>query len=452
TPCPMSSAKSSVTLSNSSDSYAILYNGRFVPAGTLSISATGASSPLSVQITPTIFAATAPISFAASFTGPNGTLIYDSTGKTVYVGIANGATPLYSVAYSTSTGYGTPTAVTVTSLNGSGASSLSGSGVNAVTIGPDNNLWIAEYGGRGSTQYVAVAAIHSPVINPLNGTTIQPGAGVFAEYTLSPAALGPNGNASPQLKAIATSGGYIWAMDHSGDIWRINPATGAVNPNLGSAYSPGQSVTGANTSNPLTDTTGATVIAGNGPVFDNPVFPIGASIYFTDAAARSFDVLALDTSTTPSTGLCTPAGPPPCIATFQRSLIGSVNSTREVPNGAATDGTNIYVIDASSQKVDKITLPSSLVTSQAPFTSILGGLAVTSDGWLWSLSSTGVQVLPGMTAPGVVSPANVSACSSSNKHVRGSFPLIAGPDGTLLFSPDIEDSSGTVAVLCAVVY
>ena len=191
TPCPFATSASSVTLSTSGDSYAVLFNGKFAPGGAVAISASfvGASptpAPITVSITPTIFSA-GTVNFSGY--GPSGSMVYDSTNKNIYVATASGGTPLYKVAYSSTTGYGTPSAINVASSNGSSATALlegdSPGGINAMVIGPDSNIWFIEHNGRDTTQYVGVAAINSSVINPTNGATISPGTGVFAEYTVA---------------------------------------------------------------------------------------------------------------------------------------------------------------------------------------------------------------------------------------------------------------------------
>ena len=389
---------------------------------------------------------------------PVGALAYDSVGKKVYVGTSSFTTPLYSVSYSSSTGYGAPTAVTVSSVNGQTATSLSGNagyyghgGVNSMIVGPDNNIWIAEHNTGGNTPYVAVAVINSPVVNPATGGTIQPGAGVFAEYALAgPSVYYPG--SGPNLKAITSMGGYIWVVDKDGDLWRINPTNGLVNPNLSAGYLPGQAATPANR---ITDPTGATTItsppgsSSNGYLLYSALTPIGSSLYFGDEPNGSFDGLSVDTSTTPSTGICSPPGTSPCIATFQRYLNGAMSNPEY---GGTSDGTSYYTLSGSN--VVKITPPNTLTTSAATFSTYNGGLGITSDGWLWTLTSTGVAALQSMTSTASpVTPTAVTSCDSVASLERSSFPIITGPDGTLLFSPVLLQSSGTsFPMFCAVVY
>ena len=464
TPCPFATSASSVTLSTSGDSYAVLFNGKFAPGGAVAISASfvGASptpAPISVSITPTIFSV-GSVTLPGTGDGPIGSLAYDSTGKNLYVGTGNSSAPIYKIAYSSTTGYGTPSAVNVTSVNGAPASQLTGSGccnvnggANAIVVGPDNNIWMIEHTGYDTTQYVAVAAINSAVVNPTNGATISPGAGVFAEYVLN----GPNGGNTGLLKGIASMASYIWVVDKDGDLWRFTPTTGLVNPNLAIGYLPGQSSTVVGR---ITDPTGATVISvppGSGnccrlsQVFFNALIPLGGTLYIADVINSSLDALSVDTSASPSTGICTPGGPPPCIATFSRSLSGSIANPYF---GSTTDGTNLYVINGNTGNVLKITPPSTLATSTQAFSSYNGGLGVSADGWLWTLTSSGVSALQGMTSSASpVSPTAVTTCSSSEDIERGALPFIAGPDGTWLFSPNYSDSSSsTAAMLCAVVY
>ena len=449
TPCPFATSASSVTLSTSGDSYAVLFNGKFAPAGALTISASfvGASptpAPISVSITPTIFS-TGTVSLSGCC-GTVGAIAYDPTGKNIYVGMGNPSTPLRAVPYSSSTGYGTPSAIGVTSVNGSPASNLAGRGVGAIVLGPDGNIWIAEWTGEDEIQYLAVAAINSAVINPTNGATIQPGAGVFAEYALNNTQTQNNNNEGPPLRSIVSMGGFIWLLDKHGDVWRINPTNGLVNPNLGVGYMPGQSSTGAL---PPTDSTGANFIT-NDPILYGYVAGIGGKLYFANAETGEFDALTVDTSASPSAGICTPSGPPPCIATFVASLTGQLSSASY---GGTSDGTSYYAL-SSSGAVYKVTPPSTLVTSASVFPNYEGSLGLSPDGWLWTLSPNGVQAIQGMTSSAsAVSPASVSACNSSNGLRRGAQGLIVGPDGTFLFSPSNQDQTlASTAVLCAVVY
>ena len=397
--------------------------------------------------------------------GPIGSVAYDSTGSTVYVGTGNPSTPLYTVAYSLTTGYAAPSPVNVTSLNGAPATQLSGSnssaggnggssvngGVNAMVIGPDNNIWIAEHDSRQILQYVAVAAIHSAVVNPITGATIAPGPGVFAEYTLdsSSSCCSPGG---PPLHGIASMGGFIWVTDLEGDLWRINPTNGLVNPNLAVGYLPGQSSTEVGR---VTDPSETTVIGGvpgssNGYTFQAALVPLNGVLYIANRLHSSFDALSVDTSSSPSAGICTTPGPPPCIATFTQSLSGALTN----PISGTTDGTSYYVLGDSTGNVLKITPPSTLTTSASAYTSYYGGLGISADGWIWTLTSSGVQALLSMTSSASpVSPTVLTACSTTQTLQRGALPFLAGPDGTWLFSPNYTaSSSSTAAMLCAVVY
>jgi len=454
TPCPFASAASSVTLNNAGDSYAILYNGRFVPNASVIITASGgpspAPSPLAVPITPTIFS-TGSIAFSSGSPGPIGALVYDAVGKAVYAGIYNPSAPLYAVPYSSTTGYGTPAAVNVMSVNGVAATSLSGNGgTDAMVIGPDGNAWIAEHDSRGSNQYLAVAVLHSAVVNPAgpSGSMIQPGAGVFAEYQL--AGPGRNLNAAAPLHSIASMGGYIWVMDKDGDLWRINPSTGLVSPNLAAGYLPGQTITQATRVTDPGDT--VTISGSGGDVLYSPLFALGSSLYIANDRFSSLDTLTVDTSASPSAGVCSPSGPPPCIAAYSRSLAGVL---RQPYLGGGTDGTSLYTVDAATGQVFKVTPGSSVATSASAFASgYRGGVGIAADGWLWTLSSSGVEAIPGISSTAsAVTPTSLSGCNTLRNLKRGSTPIIIGPDGTVLFSPNTSGSTNpTAAVVCAVVY
>ncbi len=457
TPCPFATSASSVTLSTSGDSYALLYNGKFAPAGSISITGSVAGSstvpaPITVSITPTIFSA-GTVNFPGY--GPSGSMVYDSLNKNIYVATASGTAPLYKIAYSSTTGYGTPSAVNVTSSNGSGATGLletdTPGGINAMVIGPDNNIWFIEHAGRDETpQYVGVAAINSSVINPTNGATISAGTGVFAEYAIGATAGPGRGGSTPALHSIASSGGFIWVMDKDGDLWRINPTTGLVSPNLAANYTPGASM---NLASNVTDPTGATQISGGQyrQVSFSPLFAFGSSLYVANYNFGSLDTLTLDPSATPSTGLCTPSGPPPCIATYTRTALGQLG---EPLYGGGTDGTNMYVINGNTGNVVKVTTAGVTTTSTGAYSNYLGGVGISSDGWLWTLNDNGVEGLKGITSSVLVDPAAVSVCESGGNGLkRGAIPFMIGPDGTFLFTPTQQDSAGiSAAVLCAVVY
>ena len=467
TPCPFSTAKSTVTLANTSDSYAVLYNGKFLPGGAVSISASNVSSPLSLQITPTIFSL-GTVNFPASYTGPVGALLVDPMTSVIYAGMSSPTTPLYSITYGAS-GFGTPTAVNVASVNGVNGAQLSGAlscetiqyGVNSMAIGPDNNIWIAEHDGVGCSigsvpQFVAVYALHSAVVNPNGGPAIQPGPGVFAEYEVF-GAPGNHGYDTAPLHGIASMGGYLWVISKDGSIWRIDPTTGVVSPNIATAYPPGTTPNDSTYgSHNITDSTGANPISGttSRAAFFAPIVPIGGTLYAVNGKNSAFDALSVDTSASPSTGLCTPAGPPPCIATYVESLSGSLAST-SYGYGGGTDGTSLYAL-ATSGSVYKITPPSTLVTSASTFSgSDLGTIFVTPDGWLWTLASTGVQALQGMSSTAApVTPTAVTTCNSLENSKRGNTAMALVPNGPLVFSPDISrGSSGTsFAAFCAVVY
>jgi len=462
TPCPFATSASSVTLQTSGDSYALLYNGKFAPAGSISItgSVSGSSTvptPITVSITPTVFTVGPTHAFSGNGV-PIGALAYDSVGGALYIGIGSASTPLYKSSYSPSTGYASPVPVAVTSVNGlsqplsgNGGGNVGG-GPNAMVIGPDNNLWFVENNGTpGRTccvpQYVAVAVINSAVVNPAGGAAIQPGPGVFAEYTLV-SKPGGNGYASVPPKTIVSLGGFIWVMDKRGDFYRINPTTGLVSPNLATGYLPGTTPSSpTNAANLITDLTGATQIDTDGAFFA-PMIVIGSSIYVANNNQSQVDLLALDMSATPSTGICSPTGASPCIATFTAPFTGLTSPEA----GATTDGTNIYVLNDNSGGVYKLTPPSTVASSTGVYASWEGGLALTKDGWFWTLTNTGVAAIEGMTSATTLSLTNAS-CSSTEWLGRGANGLLAGPDGTLLFSPNLSRTSGpTVAPLCAVVY
>lgn len=459
-PCPFASAASTINLSTSGDSYAVLYNGKFVPNGTITIDgvipgASATPAPISAPILPSTFA----LGSATFAKGPSGNILYDPTSKKIYAGVNDSSHPLATVAYSATTGYGALSSIAVTSVNGSGASSLSGDrAVSTMVLGPDNNIWFIENDRRSrtTTTYVAAAVINSSAINPTNGSTVSPGAGVFVEYALATGQTYVNRPGStyhkPSVGTIASFDGYIWVLTRTGDFWRIDPTTGNVNPNLSNGYTPGSSATQGN---PISDSTGANFISGTSrrKMVYTPLVAIGTKLYQGVTKDGSLAALALDTSASPSAGLCSPSGPPPCIATFTKSATGAVSSSSA---GGGTDGTSYYFVNQQTGKIAKITPPSTIVTSTAAFGTLVGGFYITTDGWIWTLTAAGAQAIPSMTAASPVTLGNqAAACGSQGYGLkRGAFGFAVGPDGTLFFSPDDDNQLGSAAYspICAVVY
>src|SRR5579872_4054454 len=472
TPCPFATSASSVTLQTSGDSYALLYNGQFVPAASISITGSVAGSstvptPISVAIRPSIFSMGSVTT--SNSQGPVGAAIYDPLSSTVYAAVANPSTPMYAVTYGQN-GFSAPSPVNVVTVNGITQSFLSGAGAQSVqggaqafTIGPDNNIWMLEHNGEpgGScciSQYVAVAVLHTAAVNPLGGPAIQPAAGAFAEYQLF-TTPGSGGNATTPLHSITSMGGFIWVVSKDGAVWRINPTTGLVSPNLATGYLPGttpnQNTNGAQT---VTDPTGANPITpssccGVHQAFFSPIVGMSGELYLADYQNQSLDALSVDTSTTPSTGLCSPPGSSPCIATYTITLAGSLLNLR-IAGGS--DATSLYNINSTAKTVYKVTPPSTVVTSSVSYTSTYGGLMPTSDGWLWTLEGTvGAQALTGLTAgASVVTPTAVpsAVCESLETLKRGASPFVMVPNGTLVFSPSTSGNTGSFPVLCGVVY
>src|SRR5579872_6832763 len=86
TPCPFANATSSVTLTNANDSYAVLYNGKFLAGGALTISAPSFTS-LTVSITPTAIAVGPTISFMGG-KAPDGALVFESMSSQLFVAVS----------------------------------------------------------------------------------------------------------------------------------------------------------------------------------------------------------------------------------------------------------------------------------------------------------------------------------------------------------------------------
>lgn len=458
TPCPFASAASTVSLTTSGDSYAVLYNGKFVANGTITIDgvipgASATPAPASVSILPS----TVAIGSGSFASGPSGDITYDPTGKKIYAGMNDTAKPLAAVPYSTTTGYGALSIISVTSVNGSPAGNLSGSrAVGQITIGPDNNIWFIEHTGKGSGNptYVAAYVVNASAINPTNGSTISPGAGVFVEYALpvSQVGLPSPGDHRPPTGSIASFGGYIWAITRTGEMWRIDPKTGNVNPNLGNGYAPGGS---PNAATGLTNSSGSTLISGTNErrMTNSPLATIGGKLYVGVTKDGSLAALTVDTSSSPSAGVCSPSGPPPCIAYYTKSASGTLPGNNTY--GGATDGTSYYILNGNNGKIVKITPPSTVVTASAAFPTYTGGVGISSDGWIWTLTPGGVNAVQSMTAanPVVLGTTTASCGSTQDGYHRGGSPFVVGPDSTLFFSPaDDRAGSGTYTPICAVVY
>ena len=322
-----------------------------------------------------------------------------------------------------------------------------------MVIGPDNNLWILENNSYPNQtccvpQYVAIAVINSAVVNPAGGGMIQPGPGVFAEYTLA-SKPGGNGYASVPLKTIVSLGGFLWVMDKRGDLYRMNPTTGLVSPNLATGYGPGTTPTNAtNGANLVTDPTGATQIDTDEAILA-PMVVLGSSIYVPNINQDQVDLLALDMSATPSTGICSPAGASPCIATFTAPFTGLTDPKA----GATTDGTNIYVLNYSSGSVYKLTPPSTIVSSTAVFPNTYeGGLAIT-ERWLVLDAAKRRRFGDRGNVLGEHAQRQQRELSNQRNPPTRGQRIARRSHGTLLFSPNLTRTSGpTVAPLCAVVY
>jgi hypothetical protein len=296
----------------------------------------------------------------------------------------------------------------------------------------------------------------------LTGALVTPGTGVFLEYTL-------RSTDSATLKQIAVLGGYIFALDIDGELWRINPATGAVNPNLGTAYGPGTCAgtptgTGCVTANNANEMTQA---AGGSTRFnaDQPtagitgtnMIALGGNLWVGDGDSgftggnQKLVKITVDTSAVPSAGVCTTPGPPPCIGVYAESP----NATANFPSGLATDGTNIYVYDTGNilyRYTQAFVQTPSVATFQG---SRRGGLVQAPDGWFWSLAANGAQALKGLTSTdttNTTTAANTPCNSTESNALQRANGLILGPDNTVLFSPRAPNSTTTRAVFCGVVY
>ncbi len=450
TPCPLSSTKSSVTLTSSNDGYAILYNGKPVPGASVNLSVSSPSTSYSVPILGTVSLGTLPF---ASGGGPIGALAEDPISKTVYAATGNPSTPLVAITYS-ATGYGAPTPINVSSVNGAPASRLAANqatnvigGADDLVIGPDGNLWIIENNGPNTNQYVAVYPLHTAAVNPNGGPAISPATGAFGEYLLYEVDSKP-------LKGIASDGTYIWVIDNFGELWRIDPLNtapvpGEVHPNLATAYAPGTVPTfSSNAAKALTMTNGTAPFdtAGYGRLA-NLVFVTSSGFLWTSEDFQGH-IVQITRDTSPSgTGICSVGSP--CLGTYTVST-----STQSCPSGIFSDGTNLYSADCGTIHVYKYALPGlSQTVSAIPFPQgLLGGLYQTSDGWFWTVTSNGAEAIPSMVAitGGVATPPN-TPCLNNTSNFKA-IELITGPDGSLLFSPANGGGGGTSAAVCAIVY
>lgn len=450
TPCPFAASTSSVTLTNASDGYAVLYNGKFLAGGALTISAPGFSS-LTVSITPTAIAIGSSVNFTSGKT-PDGGIVYVSNGATsgnLFAAVSDPANPLWAVPYSSTTGYGTPAAVGVQTVNGVAASTLTGTGngssieggAHDLAVDAQGNVWFTENNARNSLQYVGVYVQHGSEANP-NGGTVNAGPGAYVEYTLLPSDVSPR-----SLTSIIVVGNYVYTVDEQGEFWRIDTTNGNVNPNLGAAYT-STSPAPTNAAGELTDSSGLNSFYStkNYVQISNLVL-FNSSLWMTEQGGGNLVQITVDPSNPITTGICSPAGANPCIGTYQAST-----STEQCPNGLYTDNVDFYVPDCFDNHVYEYSSTFAQSKSVATFTGFVnGGLKQTPDGWFWTAVTNGLAAVESMssTTAGPATALN-TACSNNNPNFRANG-IIIGPDGTLLYSPS-SHNNGNKAVVCGVVY
>jgi hypothetical protein len=404
TPCPLTQSGSSVTLSNTSDAYVVAYANKFIPAAGITLNArfSTSTSLLSttqqLTVTPTAVAGGAALGTASS-----GAILYDSTSSAVYTGLQSSTTPLTATAYSSSTGYGTPAKVAITSVNGSASTTtLTGSsGVTGIALGPDSNIWMAENNGSSTTQYVAVYLVNASGLIPGTSTSVASGTGKFIEYTLT------GGTASATVTGIATFNSYVYVTDTKNDLWRINPAKGTFISNAALA---------------------------SGPSWNSNMVTFGSNIYVADTANKKLVSLAADTSTTPAGNL----------VSVTSSTSTFANAT---PSALGTDGAT-YIFVQNGTAVAQYNGSFSQTLSSAAFGSASGGFGLGADGYFWTQSASGAGYMAAINISTAGSTVPVSTCNAGT-FVQGANGVILGPDNTVLTAPA---GSTTTAAFCGVIY
>lgn len=217
TPCPYMLPGQTVTatLQYAGDNFAVQWNNR--PISTAAITVTGALAGASATPIPVTVAVQPALGHAAAG-GQNlaGGVAFDSISGAVYATTTSTTNILEKVPYANGT---------------AGTSSLLNPGTaltnqpNGLAIGPDSNLWIAEF-VTGTAQEAAVYALNQPAL-PAGPTVAQGGAAKLA-FTATSAGM--------YQTSIVQGDGYLWILtsDDGGggpdtaNLFRINPSTGAV--------------------------------------------------------------------------------------------------------------------------------------------------------------------------------------------------------------------------------
>lgn len=422
TACPFQ-AGSAVTLSNTSDSYVVAYNNRFI-AGSgitlnarLSTSGSLLSTTQTVTITPSMAAAGSALGTASS-----GGIVFDSKSAKVYTALTSATTPLSATSYNSSTGYGTPATVAVASKNGSSATTLS-AGLGALILGPDSNVWFAENNGASATQYVGAYVVNSNAVAPVTGNpTVTPATGAFVEYQLTASA------GTAKLTGIAAYNGFIWVSDTLHDMWRIDPTTATVIPNGGTSYT----VNTANAATPILASSGGALTA----TFASSLVALGSNLYVLDSNANKAVQLSVSTSTSPTGNLI-------ASGTLSSSTIASGSpSTFSI----YTDGSNVYAQAGNAFTQVSSSLGVTLGTSSFPAST--GGIGQGADGWFWTPAATGASYVQAINVSNASQTSSNALCNAGGI-VAGANGVALGPDSTLLTAPA---GSTSTAAFCGVIY
>ena len=237
-------------------------------------------------------------------------------------------------------------------------------------------------------------------------------------------------------------------MDKRGDFYRINPTTGWLVRTLRAGYGPGAAP--SNRKNACESGDGSDGSDAGGYAlsdFLRSSLSVPRFIVPNDNDG-SVDQLALDSSANSDDRSLLAGRCRPVYRDVYSGVQGSMSAIR------CDDRRHEYLrYQRTRQGRFKLTPPATILSSTAvSLVFFEGGLAITIDGWLWTLTSTGAAAIEGMSSATTLSVNNAS-CPSTEWLGRGANGLLVGPDGTLLFSPNLSDNSGaTAAPLCAVVY
>jgi sugar lactone lactonase YvrE len=243
----------------------------------------------------------------------------------------------------------------VTTLAGTGAiGATDGAGSTATFKYPTGittdgtNLYVLD----SSNNKIRKIVIATGFVSSLTGVINTPGP-TYSTCTATPSACAVDGDGASATfnspEGITTDGANLYVADNNNNkIRKIVIATGFVSSLTGMANSPG--------------VTGATDGAGFAATFNYPmgITTDGANLYVTDTYNNKIRKIVIATGDVSSlTGVANTAG-----AVLGGAADGaSADATFSIPIGITTDGANLYVSDSNNNKIRKIVIATSVVSS-----------------------------------------------------------------------------------------